>query len=395
MGRLTALSLGLGLVIFAADLALPTGTAGGVLYVALVLISFRMSRRRHTWIAATVGTLLLMLAFLLSLTASDVSTPLMNRLLVASVLWATAIAGNRFRREVPDLPLREEPFREVADSLPVFVAYVDSQQRYRLLNRSYEKWLGKPRDEIYGKHVQEVVGDRVYANIRAHIEAAISGQEVSFETEFYFKEGEMSYIHATFVPYSEEKGKVGGFSVLVRDITERRKAQETLRLILEETAQLSGRDFFGALVRQLTRALGVRYAFVAELADAAGTRARTLALCTDDEIQENVEYELADTPCENVVGREMCFYPNRVRELFPRDKWLANLGAESYFGIPFFDSGGKPIGHMGVLHDQPMDRDFPAGSINKVFAVRTGAELERARAGACAAGERSAVQDSV
>ena len=186
IGWLTALSVALGIVIFAADLALPDATAGGVPYVLLVLVSLWMPRRRHTWIAATVGTLLLMFAFLFSLPTDDASTPLMNRLLIASVLWATAIVGNRFRRKAPDLPLREEPFREVADSLPVLVAFVDSQQRYRLLNRAYEKWLGKPREEIYGKQIQEIVGDRVYANIRGHIEAALSGQEVSIEPEFPF-----------------------------------------------------------------------------------------------------------------------------------------------------------------------------------------------------------------
>ena len=72
MGRLTALSVALGIVIFAADLALPNASAGGVPYVLLVLVSLWMPRRRHTWIAATAGTLLLMLAFLLSLPASDV-----------------------------------------------------------------------------------------------------------------------------------------------------------------------------------------------------------------------------------------------------------------------------------------------------------------------------------
>ena len=229
IGWLTALSVALGIVIFAADLALPDATAGGVPYVLLVLVSLWMPRRRHTWIAATVGTLLLMFAFLLSLPADDASTPHMNRLLVASVLWATAIVGNRFRRKAPDLPLREEPFREVADSLPVLVAFVDSHQRYRLLNRSYEKWLGKPREEIYGKQIQEIVGDRVYANIRAHIEAALSGQEVSFETEVYFKEGEKSYVHATFVPDVDEEEKVRGFSVLVQDITERKRAEKALQ----------------------------------------------------------------------------------------------------------------------------------------------------------------------
>lgn len=377
MGWLTALSVALGIVIFAADLALPNATAGGVPYVLLVLVSLWMPRRRHTWIAATAGTLLLIFAFLLSLSADDASTPLMNRLLVASVLWATAIAGTRLRREGREPAAKGEPFRQITEALPVFVAQIDLQQRIRLLSRSYEKRLGKPRKEFYGKHVQEVVGDQVYANIRAHIEAALSGQEVSFETEFFLKKGEKSSIHATFVPDVEEEGKVRGFSVLVQDITERREAQETLQLIVEGTAQLSGRDFFVALVRHLTRALGVRYAFVAELADAAGTRARTLALCTDDETQENFEYELAGTPCENVVGRKMCFYPDRVRELFPRDKWLAEMGAESYLGIPFFDSSGRAIGHMGVLHDQPMDSDLSANSILKVFAARTGAELER------------------
>lgn len=38
----------------------------------------------------------------------------------------------------------EEQLHLIADALPVLIAYVDSQQRYRFNNRAYEDWFGQP-----------------------------------------------------------------------------------------------------------------------------------------------------------------------------------------------------------------------------------------------------------
>jgi hypothetical protein len=73
-----------------------------------------------------------------------------------------------------------------------------------------------------------------------------------------------------------------------------------LKAIVEGTAVSTGEEFFQSLVRHLSRAIDVRYAFVAEFAD-VNTRVRTLAYWFRDRFHPNIEFDLADTPCADVA----------------------------------------------------------------------------------------------
>ena len=163
-------------------------------------------------------------------------------------------------------------------------------------------------------------------------------------------------------------------------VTERRQVEETLRVITEGTAAVTGSDFFRSLVRHLAQALQVRYAFLAECTNNAKTEVQTLAFWTGKDFCADITFSLAGTPCERVIGGEMCCYPERLQSLFPEDKGLVDLRAESYLGIPLRGSKGDILGHLAVIDDQPMtdiQRHFP---VMQIFAGRAGVELERKHA---------------
>ena len=151
-----------------------------------------------------------------------------------------------------------------------------------------------------------------------------------------------------------------------------------LRAILEGTARSTGAVFFQTLVRHLASALGVSFAFVAEFAGAP-TRVRTLAYWGRGRIQENLEFELAGTPCEDVVRGGLCHHPQEVRERFPGDRLLVNLGIESYLGVPLLDGEGRVLGHLAVFDERPMAAELRRLFIFRIFAARAAVELERLR----------------
>lgn len=167
---------------------------------------------------------------------------------------------------------------------------------------------------------------------------------------------------------------------LQAEIEERKQQEAALRLIVEGTASTTGDTFMRSCVQYLAEILQVRYAFIAEYADTTPTIARTLAVWTGETWSENFEYNLTDTPCQNPPQGEPCYYPQGVQELFPRDRYLAQLNAQSYFGSPLIDSHGKVIGLLAVLDVQPMVCLGDRGMILKIFAARAGAELERLQA---------------
>ncbi|MGH7902342.1 MAG: GAF domain-containing protein, partial [Thermodesulfobacteriota bacterium] len=155
---------------------------------------------------------------------------------------------------------------------------------------------------------------------------------------------------------------------------------ELLQDLAEGTASATGVEFFRSLVRHLASALQVRYAFVTQCTDETLTRVRTLAFWAGNDFGENFEYALAGTPCENVIGGDVCYYPKDLQALFPKDVGLVEWEADSFLGIPIHDSWKNVLGHLAALDDKPM-ADRPRGmTILQIFAARAAAELERKRA---------------
>jgi formate hydrogenlyase transcriptional activator len=147
------------------------------------------------------------------------------------------------------------------------------------------------------------------------------------------------------------------------------------------TALAAGADFFPALVRHLAGALGVQHAFIAECTDLRKTRVRTLAFWSRQSLAENVEYDLAGTPCEAVIGEgTVAVHPDDVQTRFPQDRDLAALGARSYLGLPLVAASGEILGHLAVLDESPLREDEVTTAVLRTFAARASIELERLRA---------------
>ena len=151
-----------------------------------------------------------------------------------------------------------------------------------------------------------------------------------------------------------------------------------LRAIVEGTARGTGEVFFQSLVRHLATAIGVEYAFVAEFAGKR-TRVRTLAYWGKGQIRENVEFDLAGTPCEDVVRGGLCHHPCAVKERFPHDDSLVAMGIESYLGVPLLDGDENVLGHLAVFDERPMPAEPRRLFIFQIFATRAAVELERLR----------------
>jgi PAS domain S-box-containing protein len=146
-----------------------------------------------------------------------------------------------------------------------------------------------------------------------------------------------------------------------------------LRAIVEGTARHTGEEFFRSLVRNLSAATGVPNAFVAEFADLK-TRIRSLAFWTDGKFIANDEWELAGTPCEDVLRGNLCHHPTDVWKKFPKD-----AGVESYLGVPLRDAAGEVLGHLAVYDVKPMPPEPRLLYTFQIFADRAAAELERLR----------------
>ena len=154
---------------------------------------------------------------------------------------------------------------------------------------------------------------------------------------------------------------------------------ETLRAIVEGTAGSTGQEFFQALVQHLASAVGAPFAAVSEFAS-GNKRVRTIAFWGQGRIQENFEYDLAGTPCDDVVRGRLCHHPAGVKDAFPKAKLLVELGVESYLGSPLLDGKGNVLGLLAVFDKRPMPAEPRHLYLLRIFAARASAELQRLRA---------------
>jgi len=123
--------------------------------------------------------------------------------------------------------------------------------------------------------------------------------------------------------------------------------------------------------------LPVKNAYVIETLNLKEFQCSVLAGWADNNFTRKRSFDASGTPGEEVLAGMLAYHPNKIREIYPKDRSLAEIKAVSFAGVPCFDSKFKIIGFLSVLDDKPMldrDRTF---SILKIFAARAGAELER------------------
>jgi CheY-like chemotaxis protein len=178
-------------------------------------------------------------------------------------------------------------------------------------------------------------------------------------------------------PVRNSAGEIVAGVKVVRDITEQIDMVSAVRNIAAGVSAETGEGFFNSLVQYLAKTLDVDFAFVGKLAKDDDRRIETISVFMKGAFIENFNYSLDNTPCDNVVGKELCSYPRDVQNLFPEDEMLVQMGIESYVGTPLFDSSGQPLGILVVLHSLPLANEELIKSVLTIFATRASGELER------------------
>ncbi|MFI4881372.1 MAG: PAS domain S-box protein, partial [Phycisphaerales bacterium JB064] len=144
--------------------------------------------------------------------------------------WFGAATDITPRKEAEEALKRSEAkMRLMTDSLPVLISYVDADMRYGFINHTYERWFGRPTEEIMGKPVRDVVGPKAFEMILPRLTLALSGQQVSFEGAVDYPAVGRRDVSAVYVPDIDPSGAVRGMFAMISDVTDRRQAEAALR----------------------------------------------------------------------------------------------------------------------------------------------------------------------
>ncbi len=156
----------------------------------------------------------------------------------AAIALDNAMLFEKHKRAEQALRDRENELRLIMDTTPALISYVDTECRYRRVNRSYEVWLGRGIDEIQGRTMREVLGEAGWQAVQPYVERALAGELVTFQQEQSLRAGAPRWIDTTYMPDRDDLGRTRGFVVHAIDIGRMKEAEDQVRRSLREKEAL-------------------------------------------------------------------------------------------------------------------------------------------------------------
>ena len=252
------------------------------------------------------------------------------------------------------------------------VITINDQGLVQSMNPAAEKMFGFPEKEMLGQLVTRIIPQRMFLQDMA-----------SLGRGTLMAMGNRQGYYPFPIEISLSEMKVDGkkhYVAFIRDVTERKRSEETLKHIGLGVSSSTGEEFVRSLVKQLSKALQTDFSFLVELTNKnEEDNSCALIIAEHGHIRSRVNFKLANTACEEVLKKGFRAFPKAVRESFPKDDILRELAAESFVAMPLNDHKGRTVGLMGVIDVKAMDNVQIAESTLQIFAARAAAEIERKR----------------
>ena len=148
-----------------------------------------------------------------------------------------------------ELHRQQQTLSSVAEALPDFIAVLDAEGRHRFVNTAFERWMGRPREELLGRKLDELLPPGAMDIARPWLQRAQAGELVSYEAESGLN-GLRRNIQVNFIPLRERGGARDGLVAVVRDITVHKQRESNLIRISQRDplTGLANRQGFEAFV---------------------------------------------------------------------------------------------------------------------------------------------------
>ncbi len=134
----------------------------------------------------------------------------------------------RVEERTRQLASSEARLLTITNNLPVLIAYVDAEERYRFCNKTYEDWFGKSIAQIVGARIVDVIGEKLYEVARVHVAQALQGKAVTYESARSTGQG-IQYLKMQYLPDLAQDGSVAGAYVLGQDVSASKMQEMSLQ----------------------------------------------------------------------------------------------------------------------------------------------------------------------
>lgn len=140
-------------VIFLVDVQLPLGVAGGVPYIAVILLTLWLPLSAPTIIFALGCSLFTVLGFLWSPSGGELWKVISNRSLALLAIWVTSILVLAYKRHLTQLLTENLAFRSMMDLMPHLVFARDAKGGIVAANCAARTFIGHTQEDLQHRPV--------------------------------------------------------------------------------------------------------------------------------------------------------------------------------------------------------------------------------------------------
>jgi len=120
-------------------------------------------------------------------------------------------------------------YASIVNSARDFMTLIDRNYAYRIVNNAYCKAHKLRREQILGKTIQTIWGNKIFNSfLKNKLDACFAGEKVKYEDQFRFGARGLTHMQVTCYPFYEEK-KITHAIVVSHEITKFKLAERKLR----------------------------------------------------------------------------------------------------------------------------------------------------------------------
>ncbi|MFP4460198.1 MAG: PAS domain-containing protein [Candidatus Zixiibacteriota bacterium] len=129
-----------------------------------------------------------------------------------------------------ELAHKKRLLRQILDNIPAMIFYKDLDEKYAIVNMAYADFVDMKIDAIEGSHVSDVIKEKSRLERYKQEDRKVLSQKQAIEViEPYFKD-RLRWFQTKKLPIFDNQGDIIGILGFASDITNRKKAEEKLRL---------------------------------------------------------------------------------------------------------------------------------------------------------------------